>query len=159
MPLQVAYATSSGVFHFKWRMPLQVACHSEWRMPLQVACHSEWRMPLQVACHCKWRMPLQVACRTVSMPFHATSSGVSHREHATSCHFKWRMPLQVACRTVSMPLHATSSGVKWREVAKSVYAPPACSMKKTLHEDCWFLAHGRNVHMPVHCSKQFWHSD
>ena len=27
-----------------------------------------------------------------------------------------------------MPLHATSSGVKWREVAKSVYAPPACSM-------------------------------
>ena len=65
------------------------------------------------------------------MPLHATSSGVSHREHATSsggCHFKWRIPLQVACLTVSMPLHATSSGVKWREVAKSVYAPPACSM-------------------------------
>jgi len=41
------------------------------------------------------------------MPLHATSSGA---------------------QTVSMPLHATSSGVKWREVAKSVYAPPACSM-------------------------------
>jgi len=60
---------------------------------------------------------------------------VSHREHATSCHFKWRMPLQVACRTVSMPLHATSGGVKWREVAKSVYAPPACSMRN-LQEKC-----------------------
>ena len=48
------------------------------------------------------------------------------------------MPLRVAYATSSvarwachfMPLHATSSGVKWREVAKSVYAPPACSMKK-----------------------------
>ena len=74
-------------------------------------------MPLQVACHSEWRMPLQVACRTVSMPLHATSSGVSHREHATSCHF---MSLQVACRTVSMPLHATSCHFKWR------VAPWAC---------------------------------
>ena len=26
MPLQVAYATSSGVCHFEWRVPLRVAC-------------------------------------------------------------------------------------------------------------------------------------
>ena len=140
MPLRVAYATSSGACHFKWRV-------APW------ACHF---MPLH-SCRFKWRMPLQVACRTVSMPLHATSCHFKwrpHREHATSCHF---MPLQVAVapwachfmplhatssggRTVSMPLHATSchfmplhatsSGVKWREVAKSVYAPPACSMEK-----------------------------
>ena len=129
------FATSC---HF---MPRQVACHFEWRMPLQVACHFEWHatpgayatsscVPLRVAhatssgasrrehatsCQFKWRMPLRVPWRT--------------REYATSCHFKSRMPLRVACRTLSLPLHATSSGVKWREVAKSVYAPAACSMR------------------------------
>jgi len=55
------------------------------------------------------------------------------------------MPLQVAVAPWAchfMPLHATSSGVKWREVAKSVYAPPACSMwlcpqkKKKTKSDC-----------------------
>ena len=123
-------------------------------MPLHAtssgACHFKWRATSSGVCHFKWRMPLQVA--------HATSSGVSHREHATSCHF---MPLQVACRTVSMPLHATSSGgrtvsmplhatschFKWREVAWSgeiglrtscvlnVTLPPEKKKKKT-KSDC-----------------------
>ena len=58
---RVAYATSSGVCHFKWPMPLQVACatssglcHFKWRMQLQVACHFDWRMLLQVARHFEW---------------------------------------------------------------------------------------------------------
>ena len=110
MPL---HATSSGVCHFEWHMPLQVAHATS-----SGVSHREHA----TSCHF---MPLQVA--------HATSSGVSHREHATSCHF---MPLQVAAapwachfmplhatssggRTVSMPLHATSCHFKWREVAWS----------------------------------------
>ena len=58
------HATSSGVCHFEWRMPLRVAyatssgvCPFEWRVPLRVAyatssgvCHFEWRVPLRVAC-------------------------------------------------------------------------------------------------------------
>ena len=89
MPLQVAYATSSGVCHFEWRMPLRVAYATS-----SGVCHFKWHMPLRVAyatssgvCHFEWRVPLRVAC--------ATSSGV--------CHFEWRVPLRVAC--------ATSSGV------------------------------------------------
>ena len=118
MPLQVAYATSSGVC----RMPLQVAYATSSgartvSMPLHATSSGAQTvsMPLHATSSGVCRMPLQVAyatssgARTVSMPLHATSSGA---------------------QTVSMPLHATSSGVKWREVAKSVYAPPACSMKQ-----------------------------
>ena len=57
MPLQVAYATSSGVCHFEWRMPLRVAyatssgvCHFEWRVPLRVACATS-----SGVCHFEWR--------------------------------------------------------------------------------------------------------
>ena len=99
--LRVAYATSSGVCHFKWRATSSGVSHCEHA----TSCHFKWRvapwachfMPLQVAdatssgvCHFKWRVA-RWACHF--MPLHATSSGVSHREHATSCHF---MPLQVA---------------------------------------------------------------
>ena len=137
MPL---HATSSGVCHFKWRMPLQVAhatssgvshrehatsCHF---MPLHAAssgaCHVKWRVA-PWACHF---MPLQVA----AAPW--------------ACHF---MPLQVAVAPWAchfMPLHATSSGVKWREVAKSVYAPPACSMKNNLDEGWCGTLHYITIH-------------
>ena len=90
-------------------------------MPLRVAFATSSGVPLQVASHFEWRADCVAFAFQVA---YATSSGVSHREHATSCHFEW--PLQVACRTVSMPLHATSGDLKWREVAKSVYAPAAC---------------------------------
>ena len=61
--------TSSGICHFKWRMPLQVAYATSSGVTLQVACHFKWRMPLQVEWHFEWRMALQVA----GVP---TSSGV-----------------------------------------------------------------------------------
>ena len=125
VPLQVAYATSSGVplrvaWDFEWRMPPQVACHFEWRMPLRVAHAASSGVPLRVAyaigvsCHFKSRADCVAFAFRVA---YATSSGVSHREHATSRHFNWRMPLRVARRTVSVPLHATSSGAchfEWR---------------------------------------------
>ena len=98
MPSGVPHREHATSRHFKWR----VLAKSVYAPP-RVA---PW------ACHF---MPLQVA--------HATSSGVSRHEHATSCHF---MPLQVAHATssgVSHREHATSClfkcGVKWREVAKS----------------------------------------
>ena len=71
-------------------------------LPLHAtSCHFEWRATSSGVCHFKWRatssgMPLRVACRTLSTPLHATSSGASHREHATSCHVKWCTPLQEA---------------------------------------------------------------
>ena len=68
-------ATSSGVCHFEWRMPLRVAYATS-----SGVCHFEWRATS------KWRMPLRVACRTVSTPL-----------HATSCHLKWREVAKSVC--------------------------------------------------------------
>ena len=105
MPL---HATSSGVCHFEWRMPLQVAHATS-----SGVSHREHA----TSCRFKWRMPLQVACRTVSMPLHATSCYFKwrpHREHATSCHFKWRSHREHATSCHFMPLQVAWSGVKWR---------------------------------------------
>ena len=77
------HATSSGVCHFKWRVPLQVAYATSSGVPLRVAYATSSGVPLRVAYATSSGVPLQVA--------YATSSGVSHCEHAISCHFKWRV--------------------------------------------------------------------
>ena len=137
VPRESANSTENEQMWWILILPLHAtSCHF---MPLQVACHFKWRMPLQVACHFEWRMPLQMA--------HATSSGVSHREHATSCHFKWRMPPQVACHFEwRMPLqmaYATSSGVPLR-VAYAT-SNGACHFK-------WRVAPWACHFMPLHAT-------
>ena len=41
-PLEVAYATLSGIRHSKWHTPLEVARHLRWHTPLEVARHLKW---------------------------------------------------------------------------------------------------------------------